>query len=123
MGFAEAMHESGVVITSSPGADAEGEERHVERGGAGVGGHGVPVPHSRAKAASSSRTSAPWVIQPLSDRVDGLDLGGADVRPGHRNAPVRPCARTPSEGGSAVVPNLPSSSDRARKPPPKRNLP
>ena len=59
MGLAEAMHESGVVMTSSPGPTPSAASTTWSAVVPEVVATAWPVPQSWAKAASSSRTLAP----------------------------------------------------------------
>ena len=100
MGFAEAMHDSGVVMTSSRGPDTEAEERHVQRRGPGIGRDGVRRPAEPGeRGLELAHHGALGDPAALHDLVHGPDLVRADVRPRHRNAPGH--ARVSSASASA----------------------
>ena len=132
MGLAEAMHESGVVMTSSPGPTPSAASTTWSAVVPEVVATAWPVPQSWAKAASSSRTLAPWVIQPLAatawtaaisaSPISGLATGmrQAISPPGPRRARAPPARRRlrpgpcPRAGSCRATPGAPRRADAGR---------
>src|SRR5262245_23893848 len=118
MGFAEAMHDSGVVITSCPGPTSRASRATCSAAVPVLVATAWAVAQSLAKAASSSRTRAPWVIQPLaitswtarassgptSGRATGMRqlIALAPRRVGGPRARSRPVQRLAKRGGDAL---------------------
>src|SRR5206468_6391540 len=105
-------------------ADLEREQRDVERRGSGVGGHGVlhatEAGEGRLERSDFGTLSEP---APFDDRADRLELGVADVRASHRDAPRHRYGSSASVSALATrsiwLRSRPSPEGRFRPRPPR----